>query len=255
MGYGRRVMYRPDFRPPRRLSVAYDMLRLPRVTRPLRLAVYIVLALLLLPYLLTLLYWVVNPVSTLMLWRSVTGQRVERQWLPLSRIAPTLPLAVVIAEDGRFCTHLGVDFTELNNAIEDAEGLDDIRGGSTITQQVAKNLFLWGGRSFVRTALEVPLALGIDLVLSKRRIMEIYLNIAEWGPDGEFGAEAGARRAFGRSAEALSRNQAALLASVLPNPVTRDAKRPGPGVRRLAGLYEGRAGRSPEAANCVKSSK
>ncbi|MDO9414206.1 MAG: monofunctional biosynthetic peptidoglycan transglycosylase [Pseudolabrys sp.] len=223
------------------------------MARPLRLAFYAVLALLLLPYLLTLLYTVVNPVSTLMVWRTVTGQRVERQWVPLNRISPALPLTVVISEDGRFCTHAGVDFTELNNAIEDAEGLEDMRGGSTITQQVAKNLFLWGGRSIVRKALEFPLALWIDLVLSKRRIMEIYLNIAEWGPDGEFGAEAGARRAFGRSADGLSRNQAASLAAMLPNPVTRDARRPGPGLRRLAGLYEGRAGRSPEAANCIKS--
>jgi len=249
------VIYRPDFQPPRRLSVAYDILRLPRVARPLRLAIYVVLTLLLLPYALTLLYSVVNPVSTLMLWRTVTGQRVERTYVPLERMSPALPLAVLIAEDGRYCTHYGVDFTEISNAIEDAEGLDDVRGGSTITQQVAKNLFLWGGRSFVRKALEFPLALWIDLVLSKRRVLEIYLNIAEWGPDGVFGAEAGARRAFGRSTEGLSRYQAALLAASLPNPVTRDARRPGPGLRRLAGLYQGRAARSPEAANCVKNAR
>lgn len=249
------MIYRPDLRPPRRLSVAYDILRLPRLSRPWRAALYGALGLLLLPYLLTLLYSVVNPVSTVMLWRSLTGQRVEHRYVPLARIAPALPLAVLIAEDGRFCRHHGVDFTEINNAIEEAEGLDDLRGGSTITQQVAKNLFLWPGRSFVRKGLEFPLALWIDLVLPKRRVLEIYLNIAEWGPDGEFGVEAGARRAFGRSADSLSRYQAALLAAMLPNPVTRDAKRPGPGLRRLAGLYEGRAGRSPEAANCIKSAK
>ena len=116
--------------------------------------------------------------------------------MPISRISPALPLTVVISEDGRFCSHHGVDFTEINNAIEEAEGLDDLRGGSTITQQVAKNLFLWPGRSFVRKALEFPLALWIDLVLSKRRVLEIYLNIAEWGPDGEFGAEAGSPAGF-----------------------------------------------------------
>jgi monofunctional glycosyltransferase len=236
------VIYRPDFSPLRRHKLA----------RPLRLVLCAALVVLLLPYALTVLYSVVNPVSTVMLWRSVTGQRVERIYVPISRISPALPLTVVISEDGRFCTHHGVDFTEINNAIEDAEGLDDLRGGSTITQQVAKNLFLWPGRSFVRKALEFPLALWIDLVLSKRRVLEIYLNIAEWGPDGEFGAEAGSRRAFGRPADGLSRLQASLLAAMLPNPVTRDAKRPGPGMRRLAGLYEGRAGRSPEAANCVK---
>ena len=116
---------------------------------------------------------------------------------------------------------------------------------------MAKNLFLWPGRSFVRKALEFPLALWIDLVLSKRRILEIYLNIAEMGPNGEFGADAGSRRAFGRSPEGLSRYQAAILAASLPNPVTRDARKPGPGLRRLAGLYESRAARSPDAANCA----
>lgn len=245
------MIYRPDFRPPWRLSVAYDILRLPRVARPWRVVLYVLLGLVLLPYLLTLLYSVVTPISTIMLWREVTGQRVEHRYVPIGKIAPALPLAVVIAEDGRFCSHYGVDFTEINNAIEDAEGLDDLRGGSTITQQLAKNLFLWPGRSFIRKAIEFPLALWIDLVLSKRRVLEIYLNIAEWGPDGEFGVEAGSRRAFGRPAEGLSRHQAALLAAMLPNPVTRDAKKPGPGLRRLAGLYQGRAARSPGAANCA----
>jgi monofunctional biosynthetic peptidoglycan transglycosylase len=249
------VIYRPVVRPPRRLSVAYDILRLPRVARSLRLVVLAVLALLILPYLLTPLYALVNPVSTLMLWRRMTGERVEHQYVPLSRIAPALPLAVVIAEDGRFCSHFGVDFTEIRDAIEDAEGLDDLRGGSTITQQVAKNLFLWPGRSFVRKALEFPLALWIDLVLSKRRILEIYLNIAEWGPRGEFGIEAGSRRAFAKPASELSRYQAALMAASLPNPVTRDAHRPGPGLRRLAGLYQGRSSRSPQAANCVRPAR
>ena len=98
-----------------------------------------------------------------------------------------------------------------------------MRGGSTITQQVAKNLFLWPGRSWLRKALEFPLALWIDLVLSKRRILEIYLNIAEWGPNGEFGVEAGSRYAFGKPARDLSRYQAALLAAVLPNPAIRNA--------------------------------
>lgn len=246
-------MCRPDFRPPRKLSLAYGMLRLPRLSRPWRWAFGVVLALLLLPYLLTPLYAVVNPVSTVMVWRYATFQRVEHIYTPIAKIDPDLPLAVVIAEDGRFCTHFGVDFVEINAAIEDAEGLDDLRGGSTITQQVAKNLFLWPGRSFVRKALEFPLALWIDLVLPKRRILEIYLNIAEWGPDGEFGAEAGAKRAFDKSAEHLGRYQAGLLAAMLPNPVTRDARRPGPGLRRLAGLYQGRASRSPGAASCAKT--
>ena len=215
----------------------------------------VLITILLLPYLLTPLYAVVDPPSTLMLWRRLTGERVEQIPVPLSRISPNLQLAVIVAEDGRFCTHQGIDLAEIQGAIEDAESLEDVRGGSTITQQLAKNLFLWSGRSFVRKALEVPLALWIDLVLSKRRILEIYLNIAEMGPQGEFGAEAGARWAFGRSARDLSPYQAALLAASLPNPVTRNAGRPGPGLRRLAGLYVARAAQSPGLAACVRSGR
>jgi monofunctional biosynthetic peptidoglycan transglycosylase len=237
------------------MSLTNDVLRLPRGRGLLRWALYGALAILVLPYLLTPLYAVVNPVSTLMLWRKITGQPVVRTYVPLPKIDPDLALSVIVAEDGRFCSHFGVDFAEIRDAIEDADGLDDVRGGSTITQQVAKNLFLWQGRSYVRKALELPLALWVDLVLSKRRILEIYLNIAEMGPDGEFGAEAAARRAFGRPADSLSRYQAALLAASLPNPVTRDARRPGPGLRRLAGLYERRAGASPEAGRCIRSGR
>jgi monofunctional biosynthetic peptidoglycan transglycosylase len=107
----------------------------------------------------------------------------------------------------------------------------------------------------LRKALELPLALWIDLVLSKRRILEIYLNIAQWGPAGEFGAEAASRRAFGKSAHELSRYQASLLAAMLPNPAQRDARAPGPGLQRLAGLYSARAQRAPEAAECVRQTR
>jgi monofunctional glycosyltransferase len=115
------------------------------------------------------------------------------------------------------------------------------RGGSTITQQVAKNLFLWPGRSVIRKGLEIPLALWIDRVLPKQRILEIYLNIAELGPSGQFGAETGSMYAFGHSASSLSPREAASLAAILPNPVKRSARNPGPGVRRLAGTYMARA--------------
>ncbi|MBX6329715.1 MAG: monofunctional biosynthetic peptidoglycan transglycosylase [Pseudolabrys sp.] len=211
----------------------------------------VLLGLLMLPYLVTPFYAFGEPVSTVMLWRRLTGEPVERFYTPLSRIAPRLILSVIIAEDGRFCRHHGVDFAGIRDVITEADDLGELRGGSTITQQVAKNLFLWQGRSYLRKALELPLALWIDLVLSKRRILEIYLNIAEWGPHGEFGVEAGARYAFGKSARELSPYQAALLAAVLPNPVHRNARHPSPGLRRLAGLYAGRAARAPEAASCV----
>jgi monofunctional glycosyltransferase len=246
-------MHRPaKRRQARRLSLAHDILRLPRVPRPLRLLLLCLLLLLLLPYLLAPLYSFGEPVSTVMVWRRVMGERVERIYVPISRISPNLRLAVIIAEDGRFCTHHGVDFAEIQNAIDTADDLGDVRGASTITQQVAKNLFLWPGHSFLRKALEFPLALWVDLVLSKRRILEIYLNIAEWGPHGEFGVEAGAQRALHKSARSLSPYHAALLAAMLPNPYKRDAGRPGPGLRRLAGLYVARSRAAPSAAACSR---
>ena len=171
--------------------------------------------------------------------------------MPLSGIAPALPRTVMASEDARFCTHRGIDLGELRAALEDADDLSEMRGGSTIAQQTAKNLFLWQGRSVVRKALEFPLALWLDLALGKRRLMEIYLNIAEWGPDGEFGAEAGVRHAFGKAARDLTNREAALLAAILPNPRRRSAGRPGPGVRRLAGIYEVRAAKFA-ITDCVR---
>jgi monofunctional glycosyltransferase len=219
--------------------------------RFLRAAVLLVAAVLLLPYALTPLYLVVNPVSTPMIWRWLSGARVERSYVPFSAIAPVLPVTVIVAEDARFCSHSGIDWTQVREAIGGADDLSEARGGSTITQQVAKNLFLWQGRSFVRKALEFPLAYWIDLIVPKRRIMEIYLNIAEWGPNGAFGAEAGARYAFGKPAANLTPREAALMTAVLPNPARRSARHPGPGVRRLAGLYEARTRGSRALAQCL----
>jgi len=218
----------------------------------LRKVLVVLAALVLLPYLLAPLYNYGHPVSTVMLWRWLTGARVERIYMPIERVARQLPLAVIIAEDGRFCGHFGVDLQEIQNAIAEADDFDDVRGGSTITQQVAKNLFLWGGRSYVRKALEFPLALWIDLVMPKRRVLEIYLNIAEWGPNGEFGVEAGSRRAFGKSSANLGAHEAAVLAAVLPNPRERNARSPGLGLRRLAGLYQGRAARAGYVDDCLR---
>jgi monofunctional glycosyltransferase len=216
----------------------------PPRSRALRLTgwvVAIVVAILLVPYVIAPFYRFGHPVSTLMLERRLTGARVERIWLPLDAVSPAVPSAVIAAEDAHFCTHHGIDWGEVREALADAEEGGRLRGGSTITQQVAKNLFLWQGRSFIRKALEAPLALWIDLVLPKRRILEIYLNIAAWGPSGEFGIEAGARRAFGKSARALSAQEAALMAAILPNPIRRSASRPRPAVQRLGGIYLARA--------------
>jgi monofunctional biosynthetic peptidoglycan transglycosylase len=206
-----------------------------------RLLILVVLGVLLLPYVLTPLYRAGHPVSTLMAWRWLRGAPVSRQWIDFNKVAPALPRSIVGSEDAKYCSHHGVDWDAVREVIDDAEDGEVTRGGSTITQQVAKNLFLWPGRSVVRKALEFPLALWIDLVLGKQRVLELYLNIAEWGPSGQFGAEAGANYAFGHSASSLSPREAALMAAILPNPVRRSARAPGPGVRRLAAIYVVRA--------------
>jgi monofunctional biosynthetic peptidoglycan transglycosylase len=227
-------------------------LNLASAARLARIVLLVLAVLVAIPYLVTPLLRFIDPVSTLMLWRWATGKRVEHTFVPLARISPALPLAVLIAEDARFCRHYGVDLRGIRDAIIDAEEGADLRGASTVTQQVAKNVFLWPQRSYLRKALEFPLALWIDLVLPKRRILEIYLNIVEWGPDGQFGAEAGARRAFRKSARELTRPEAALMAAILPNPVRRRADRPSAGVRRLAGIYSGRAASSGFVSECLR---
>jgi monofunctional glycosyltransferase len=223
-----------------------------QTSRPLRAVIIIAGLFVLLPYVLVPFYRFINPVSTLMFWRWGTGQRVERTFVPLGQMAPVLPLTVIVAEDARFCSHHGIDFQELRGIVEDADDFDRLRGGSTITQQTVKNLFLWHDRSVLRKILELPLALWTDLVLPKWRIMEIYLNIAEWGPDGEFGAEAGARHAFGRSVRQLGSGEAGLLAAVLPNPKLRAARQPRSDLRRLAGVYSTRAARSSWVSDCLR---
>jgi monofunctional glycosyltransferase len=212
----------------------------------------VLLVLLLIPYVVAPFYRVIDPVSTPMLWRWATGSRVERRMLPLSQIAPALPLAVIVAEDGTFCHNRGIDLGAIREALRQSGDLEESRGASTITQQTAKNLFLWQGRSYIRKVLEIPLALWLNLVLSKRRILEIYLNIVEWGPNGEFGAEAGSRWAFGKSARDLNIYEAAEMASILPNPYRRSARVPGLLVRRLAGLYVRRSEEFFGLGACVR---
>lgn len=168
--------------------------------------------------------------STLMLGRWLTGKQVERQWQPLERISPHLVRAVVTSEDQRYCLHRGVDFTALREVLDDEDGPS--RGASTIPMQVAKNVYLWPGRSYLRKALEIPLALALDLAWGKSRVMEIYLNIAEWG-DGLFGAEIAAQHYFGKSARDLSAAEAARLAAALPNPRLRSAAKASPQARRI----------------------
>lgn len=211
----------------------------------------LIAALIAVPLVLVPLYWVVPPVSTLMLGRYVTGQPVVREWRDLDQISDRLKTAVVLSEDGQFCSHHGIDVAALRAEIDNYLAGQEARGASTITMQVARNLFLWNGRSVVRKALEVPLAIYIDLVLPKRRIMEIYLNIAEWGPNGQFGVEAGAQAAFGTSAESFTWNRAALLTVALPNPHVRRPGNPTAGLQRVANIVETRARRFSGHASCL----
>ncbi|MEQ1694038.1 MAG: monofunctional biosynthetic peptidoglycan transglycosylase [Gemmatimonas sp.] len=134
-----------------------------------------------------------------------------------ARISPNLRRAVLASEDDRFYLHHGIDFVEIDKALERRRRGGKLRGASTLTQQVAKNIFLWNGRSYVRKGLELYLTLWLELLLSKERILDLYLNLAEWGP-GIYGAEAAAQAHYGKSAKSLTRDESARLAAILPSP-------------------------------------
>ncbi len=237
------------------VSYEYSIQREPGLIRrygAAGLAARIAMAIVLTPVLLVPLYWIVPPVSTLMLWRWVTLQRVERVWTPIAEISPHVVRMVIAGEDGRFCAHAGVDWRELQNVIDEYAEEGDARGASTIPMQVAKNLFLWPGRQVIRKMLEVPIAYYTSAVWSKRRMMEIYLNVAEWGPDGEFGVEAASRRFFRKPSRDLTAQEAALLAGALPNPLVRNPQKPGPQLSRAAQSRLKIAGNNgPAAVSCV----
>lgn len=206
------------------------------------------------PALLTFVYALrfVHPVSTLMLKDLVTFNGYDRRWVPLEDIAPVLANSVIMSEDGQFCFHRGIDWAELNGVIDDALAGEATRGASTITMQTVKNLYLWHRPlGTVRKVLELPLAFYFDAVLSKKRIIEIYLNIAEWGPN-VYGIEAAAQYHFGKPAKDLTARQAALLAVALPNPIDRDPAHPGPGLKRLANIIQKRAANSATHVRCLK---
>jgi monofunctional biosynthetic peptidoglycan transglycosylase len=191
------------------------------------------------------------PGSMLMLRQLLTGTAIDRTWKPLSSISPALVRAVIVSEDGRFCEHSGIDTAAIREAIERASG-GVPRGASTISMQVTKNLFLWNAKSYIRKVIEIPLTLIMELVWPKWRILEVYLNIAEWGP-GVFGAEAAAQHHFHKPASRLSDREAALLAAVLPNPVVRDAGSPGPGTSAKARVVQSRVRAYGAVASCVVS--
>lgn len=177
------------------------------------------------------LYAVAAPPGTLlMLQRKLSGDVIAHPWTPLEEISPHLVTAVIAAEDTRFCLHNGIDFEAIDKALEEKKKGKRLRGASTISQQTAKNAFFWNGGGWLRKGGEAWMTVLIESIWPKRRVMEVYLNIAEWG-DGNFGAEAAAQARFGKSAKDLTSYEAALLASVLPNPHKWRVDPPGPYVR------------------------
>jgi len=191
---------------------------------------FVLLAPLALGAALVLLFAVVNPPITHTIWAE---QRrlgaMDREWVPMEEIAPVMARSVVAAEDANYCLHWGFDMNAIRDAMED--GMQ--RGASTISQQTVKNVYLWQGRSWARKAIEAVLTPAVELVWSKRRILEVYLNVAEFD-EGVFGVEAAAQRYFGVAAAELTATQAARLAAVLPNPKARDAANPSDWLRRRA---------------------
>jgi monofunctional biosynthetic peptidoglycan transglycosylase len=208
----------------------------------------------LIPVALTILYLpsFVHPVSTLMVADLAILRGYDRRWVPLDEIAPVMVNSVIMSEDGQFCAHRGIDWGEFRAELNDFLAGKPIRGASTITMQTAKNLYLWHRPlGAVRKVIELPLAVYVDLITPKRRIIEIYLNIAEWGP-GIYGIEAAAQYHFKKSARDLTRRQAALLAVTLPNPYIRDPAKPSRDLRRLAARVERLAARSGAYVQCVQ---
>jgi monofunctional biosynthetic peptidoglycan transglycosylase len=213
----------------------------------------LLLVLLLAPPALLLAYrFLPPPITPLMLIRLAEGEGLHKDWQPLEAIAPALPAAVVAAEDNRFCEHWGFDWPALEGEIDAWLAGKPVRGASTITMQTAKNLFLWPERSLLRKALEAPLTPQIELLWPKRRVIEVYLNIVEFGP-GIYGAEAAAQSYFGKPAAALSRREAALLAAVLPHPRTSSPARPSAYLRDRAATIVTRIEQLGPMLDCVRA--
>lgn len=196
-----------------------------RLLRNIALALFIVLVAG--PVVTVILYrFIPPPVTPLMVIRAVEGRGLDHRWKSIDKVSPALPRALIAAEDAKFCDHRGFDFDALQKAYENNESGRKIRGGSTISQQTAKNVFLWPGRSYVRKGLEAWFTVLIETFWGKRRIMEVYLNSIEYG-SGIYGAEAAAQRYFGVGADRLTQAQAARLAAILPSPLKWKVIKPG----------------------------
>ncbi|MGE3968076.1 MAG: monofunctional biosynthetic peptidoglycan transglycosylase [Dongiaceae bacterium] len=205
---------------------------------------------------LVMLYGIVPPPITVFMINSVlAGEGLDRRWRSIDAMSPDLVRAAIAAEDARFCLHGGFDWASIRKAWDRMQsGGRQLRGGSTISMQTAKNVFLWPARSWTRKGFEAYFTVLIELFWTKRRIMEVYLNVAEFGP-GVFGAESASQDFFGKPASELTRREAALLAAVLPNPREWSAAKPGPYVRERAGMLQRRLLDVPEAGAAVCPAK
>jgi monofunctional biosynthetic peptidoglycan transglycosylase len=223
--------------------------------RILRLAGLAVAAYFATVFLAIVLYRFVNPpTTTLIAYQWMTGTKIEQTWVPIENISSNLLRAVVVSEDWGFCDHYGVDIDALEKALELAGEGKVARGASTISMQVIKNLFLSQSKSYLRKAVEIPLTVVAETVWPKSRMLEIYLNIAEWGP-GVFGAEAAARHHFNKPASRLTERESALLAAALPNPILRDAGDPGTRTARKASVIQARMRAAGPVANCAMTGR
>lgn len=211
-------------------------LRSPKKRRPLR-TLLLILGLIVIGGIVVVRF-LPPPATFLMGMRLIEGEGMDYRWRPLERISPRLVQAVIASEDATFCAHRGFEMKAIERALEanaraEKGGSGRIRGGSTISQQTAKNVFLWPGRDWIRKGLEAGYTVAIEAAWGKRRIIEVYLNVAEWAP-GVYGAEAAAHHWFGKSAQDLTAREAARLAAILPSPRRYNAASPGPYVRRRA---------------------
>jgi monofunctional biosynthetic peptidoglycan transglycosylase len=222
-------------------------------SRVVRVLLWLAAIMLLLPAAVIALYAVVPPPLTpLMAMRWFDGAGLRKEWVPLSRVAPHVPRAVIASEDNLFCEHAGFDWRSIGEAVEDYSTGRRMRGASTISMQTAKNLFLWPGRDLARKSIEAYLTVLIELIWSKQRIMEVYLNIAEWG-DGVYGIGAAARAYFGKPAGSLTQREAALLAAVLPNPREWSPVHPSAYISGRADIIMRRIGQLGPLLACVAS--
>jgi monofunctional biosynthetic peptidoglycan transglycosylase len=217
-----------------------------RVRRLWRLLLRIIALFLTISVVSTAVYaWVPVPITWLMIERLFEGNWINKSWRSYENISPNLARAVIAAEDARFCEHRGYDWEAIKKAYKRNQKAKRIRGGSTISNQTAKNVFLWPDRTYIRKGLEFYFTGLIELTWTKKRILEVYLNVVEFGP-GIYGAEAASQAHFGKSAKDLTRREAALLAAVLPNPIRWSASKPTGYIRSRAGTIQARMNDVPD---------